>query len=105
MRRPLFSSAACIAVCFFLLSCQSAPGAKPTTANAAEAMSKAGNLSTTGEKVDFLIKETKAFIEAGKVDDAARLAEHVIELDPANEEARRLARKAYEKTMGSMVGN
>jgi len=88
-----------------LIACQAKSLSKPTTADAQAALSQAGSLPTMGAKVEFLLKETKGFLDTEKYDDAARLAEHIIELEPANEEARRLARKAYEKTMGNMVGN
>ena len=86
--------------------CQTKSMTQPTTASASEAFSKAGSLPSAGEKVAFLVKEAQGFLDTQQYDDAALVAEHILEhLDSTNAEARRLARKAYEKTMGNMVGN
>jgi vacuolar-type H+-ATPase subunit H len=95
MRRisyALFAAAICIGLALAACSPKKA-------ATSEEAITIAGAMETTEEKVDYLIFQAKAFFESEQYKDAAASARHVLKkLDADSEEARKIFEEARKKT-------
>ncbi len=78
-------------MCLAIASC--AP--KPTAANSADAINKSANLPSVDAKVNYLIKEAKAFIGNKQYDEAVNTAQYVLtNVKQDSDEARRVLEKA-----------
>jgi len=77
---------------------------KATTANGQAAIDKAGTITGTQQKYDFLMNEAEGFFSAGKYEDTAKVGEYIVDKVKDTDATRRLLKRAYDKTMGSMVG-
>lgn len=95
-------------VCCVILpgaGCAKKETAAATTANNEAAIEKAGSIADNQKKYDFLMNEAEGFMSAGKYEDAAKVGEYIVDKVNDTDATRRLLKKAYEKTMGNMVGS
>ena len=107
MRKGLNIMIGAALVCCVILpgaGCAKKQTAQATTANQKAAIEKAGSIADKQKKYDFLMNEAEGFISAGKYEDAAKVGEYIVDKVNDTDATRRLLKRAYEKTMGSMVG-
>ena len=98
--KQVFCVASVLVVCLVLTSVGC--GTKKA-ASSDEAIANADAMETIEEKVDYLIKQAKAFYNSEQYKDAAESAQHVLtKLEKDSEEAREILEKAR-KEMTSKV--
>ncbi len=74
-------------------------------ASSEEAISNARAMETTQEKVDYLIKQAKAFHDSEQYKDAVKSAQYVLSnLEKDSEEAREILAKAQKELGSAMEG-
>jgi|SRR6185503_5614693 len=84
--------------------CAKKDTAKAATANHRDAIVQAEPMTDKAQQYTFLMNEAEGFMAAGKYEDAALLGEYMVENGHDNPAIRRIMKKAYEKTVGNLVG-
>ena len=102
MRKVLLSVLGVILVgTLFFSGC----GRTPQSESGKDAISVAQSLSTDKEKVDYLIKEAKAFYNSKEFQQAIDIAQYILKyLDNDSQEAKSLLEKAKEQLQAQVEG-